>query len=182
MFAKLPLSWLLLVLGGALNLAGCVAYGTGNSTLNLVGLFYGVPLLLGGFALKAAELKPVVYKQPPTDEVLARRDRLATATQTQVRKDVTRFRYGESAHLEAALGKLGLAPTGEERPVLAAIEEVALEGDRYGLILEFASPHISLEQWQEKQGKLERFFGPGLVAEIAPGEGDRIRLNLISGP
>jgi hypothetical protein len=178
-FGSLPLAQILLTAGGVLTVLAGVSYVTGNSTLNLVTFFYGVPILLGGLALKAAELKPAAYKTPSSPEVIALRDRLATPTQTQIRKDVTRYRYGEEAHLSLALERLGLAPTNPERPMLLTVEEVDLNGD-YGLILEFDAPKMPFSNWEAKRDKIERFFGPGIRAELAQGEGAIVRLSLIA--
>jgi hypothetical protein len=178
-FGSLPLARILLYAGGALTAIAAVAYVIGNSTLNLITFFYGVPVLLGGLALKAAELKPAPYKTPTSPAVVALRDRLATPTQNQVRKDVTRYRYGEEAHLSLALERLGLAPTDPERPKLVSVEEADLQGD-YGLILEFESPKMPFETWQTKRDKIERFFGPNLRAEVAQGEGAIVVVSLIS--
>jgi len=178
-FGSLPLARILLYAGGALTAIAAVSYVLGNSTINLITFFYGVPILLGGLALTAAELKPAPYKNPPTPEIVALRDRLATATQNQVRKDVTRYRYGEEAHLSLALERLGLAPTNPERPMLVGVDEVDLNGD-YGLILEFDSPKMPFETWQAKREKIERFFGPNLRAEVVQGEGSIIILSLIA--
>ena len=73
MLRQTSLGTLGLILGGVLTVVGLTAYFAGNPTLNLVGFFYGIPLLLGGLALKAAELKPVPFSQPTTPEVLALR-------------------------------------------------------------------------------------------------------------
>lgn len=181
MFRKIPLSWVLLVVGFGLTVTGFWAYADGNSTLNLVGFFYGIPVLLGGAALKAAELKPVPYKVETTGKILELRKSQATATQNQVRNDVTRFRYGQEAHLDEALAKLGLSPTDEERPVLHSLVEGDRDG-RYKLVLSFASPYIEFATWQEKREKLERFFGPNITAEVSHGEeitlkdGDKLTL------
>ncbi|MEM9772087.1 MAG: DUF2854 domain-containing protein [Cyanobacteria bacterium P01_D01_bin.73] len=169
MFRKVPLSWVLLVVGFILTILGFWAYASGNSTLNLVGFFYGIPVLLGGAALKAAELKPVPYRVETSDKVLELRKAQATQTQEQVRKDVTRFRYGQEAHLDEALERLGLSPTDEERPVLHSIVEADHDG-LYNLTLSFASPYISFDTWQEKREKIERFFGPNITTDITHGE------------
>lgn len=177
MLGKLRLSILLLVVGAILTVVGFGAYAVGNSTLNLVGFFYGIPVLLGGAALKAAELKPVPFKTPPTPEVVALRQTQATATLNQIRKDVTRYRYGQEAHLDVALERLGLSPTDEQRPVLAAIAEEAIAG-AYALVLEFESPFIPFETWQGKRDKFERFFGPQVCAAVEDLGGDRVALTL----
>ncbi len=181
MFGKVPLALLGLVIGSILTSVGVVAYITNNATLNLAGFFYGIPLLLGGLALKASELKPIPFTKPTTPEVLKLREKQATVAQTKLRKDVTRYVYGQEAHLDEALGKLGLSPTDEERPNLIAIEETALDG-QYTLILHFESEYIPLDKWLEKQEKIDRFFGPGIRSQITQPEEDAIDLALISLP
>jgi hypothetical protein len=178
MLRQISLANLALVVGGIIAAVGFGAYFTDQPTLNLAGFFYGIPLLLGGLALKAAELEPVVFTQPTSDEILALREQQATDTQNQVRKDVTRFRYGQTAHLDDALERLGLAPTDEERPMLRGLREVAVDG-AYGLILEFDSPLMPIEIWEEKQQKIATFFGPGLHAKVSKTAENKIELALI---
>ncbi|MCT7948955.1 DUF2854 domain-containing protein [Ancylothrix sp. C2] len=168
-----------LSVGSVLTVVGFYAYFTNNPTLNLAGFFYGIPVLLGGLALKAAELKPVPLSQPTTPEIIALREKQATPTQLQIRKDVTRYRYGQEAHLDEALARLGLSPTDEERPVLRALRETEIDA-AYTLILEFHSPLISLETWQQKQEKIEKFFGPGVRATIEQPAQNQIELALIT--
>lgn len=181
MLRKIPLGDVGLWVGGVLTIVGFVAYFSNSPTLNLAGFFYGIPLLLGGLALKASELKPVQYSEPPSEVVIALRDRQATDTQNQIRKDVTRFRYGQEAHLDSSLEALGLSPTDEERPVLDGIRETSTDGD-YTLVLEFDSPLISFETWKDKREKLERFFGPGLRVTVSQPAEDRIEVALITLP
>ena len=180
MFRKISLANLALVVGSILAVVGFVAYFTDQPTLNLAGFFYGIPLLLGGLALKAAELEPADFTEPTSPEVLLLREHQATETQNQVRKDVTRFRYGQPAHLDDALERLGLAPTDEERPMLRGLREISVDG-AYGLILEFYSPLIAIELWEEKQAKITTFFGPGLHAIVSQTAEDQIELALIKG-
>jgi hypothetical protein len=171
-----------LVVGGILTIVGFVAYFVlDNATLNLVGFFYGIPLLLGGLALKAAELEPVPYTQPSSPEVIGLRDRQATPTQTQIRKDVTRYRYGQPVHLDTSLEALGLSPLDEERPILTGIREGATN-DAYTLVLEFDSPYIPYELWQQKQEKMTTFFGPGVEVALSQPAADRVEVALIAVP
>jgi hypothetical protein len=179
MFRQIPLSLVLMNVGGFLTLMGFFAYATDNPTLNLVGFFYGVPLLLGGLALKSAELEPVPFSELTSASVVKLRDTQATSTLNQIRKDVTRFRYGQEAHLDLALEKLGLAPSDDDRPVLKGLQESEIDGD-YALTLEFYSPFITIETWQEKREKIERFFGPGIKVTIEPNiEKEEINVALI---
>lgn len=181
MLRQTSLGTLGMTVGTVLTIVGFVAYGTGNATLNLAGFFYGIPLLLGGLALKAAELKPVPFSKPTTASVLALREQQATVTQNQIRQDVTRFRYGQDAHLDSSLSSLGLNPTDEERPVLTGLREAEVDGT-YALILEFDSPLIPLEVWQQKQGKMTSFFGPSLRIELTEPVPNHIDLAMIVTP
>jgi len=171
MLRQTSLGTLGLCIGGILTITGFVAYGTGNATLNLVGFFYGIPLLLGGLALKASELKPIRFSQPTSPSVLKLREQQATTTQKQILKDVMRYRYGQKAHLDSSLESLRLSPTDEERPVLSALRETEVDG-AYTLILEFNSPLIPLETWQQKREKIENFFGPGIKVDLTQSESD----------
>lgn len=177
MLRKIPLAAVGLTVGGILTAVGFYAYAVGMNTLNLAGFFYGIPLLLGGLALKASELKPVPYTVETSPEVQELRSQ-ATPTQEQLRKDVTRFRYGQEAHLDESLEKLGLSPTDEERPILVGLQEQSRDG-AYTLVMEFYSPFFDLEKWQEKKEQIEKFFGPDIKAEITQPEKSKIDLALI---
>lgn len=179
MLRKTSLGNVLLVVGGILTVVGFVAYFQDNATLNLAGFFYGIPVLLGGLALRAAELEPTQYSRETTSEVLTLREQQATPTQNQVRSDVTRYRYGQEAHLDEVLERLGLAPSDEERPELTAVREEAIDGG-YALVLEFDSPHIPLATWLDKQSKIEKFFGPNIRAEMTEPQENQVDLALIA--
>ncbi|MDJ0555371.1 MAG: DUF2854 domain-containing protein [Microcoleaceae cyanobacterium MO_207.B10] len=181
MLGKTSLATVGLILGGIIFIIGTGAYFTDNPTLNLAGFFYGIPLLLGGLALKAAELEPVPFTQPTTEEILALREQQATQTQNQLRQDVTRYRYGQKVHLEESLARLGFTPTDELRPIMQGIREIAVDG-AYTLVLEFDSPSISLDTWEQKQDKMSSFFGPGLKAEVSQPSPGKIDLALITTP
>ena len=181
---KISLASVGLYIGGILFVLGFWAYAKGNSTLNLVGFFYGFPILLGGFAFKSSEVTPIPIIIPESATVLAVRKVAETPTQKQLRKDVTRYRYGIKAHLDEILEKLGMSPTDEERPLLVGIyEELSQDEDTkgaYSLVLRFRSPLMSFEFWQEKHDKLTRFFGPGIVAVVTELENKEVDLRLIS--
>ena len=158
---------------------GFIAYATGNATLNLAGLFYGTPILLGGLALKASEIKPTPFSQATSPEILALREAQATDTQNQIRLDVTRYRYGQEAHLDESLERVGLSPTDEERPLLVALHEEDISGS-YALVLEFESPLINLDTWQERREKIQTFFGPGIQAKISQPEEEKVEVALVT--
>jgi hypothetical protein len=175
MLRQTSLATLGLSVGSILTIIGLIAYATDNPTLNLAGFFYGIPLVLGGLALKTAELKPIPLSQPTSPEILALREQQATVTQNQIRKDVTRYRYGQDVHLDYALARLGLGP------VLTTLEESETDG-AYTLTLQFESPLISLEAWQQKQEKIEAYFGPGVRVRLTQPTEERIDLALIAIP
>jgi Protein of unknown function (DUF2854) len=179
MFGQIPLSLILINVGGLLALIGFFAYAIDDPTFNLIGFFYGVPLLLGGLALKSAELEPVPFTQVTPANLVKLREQQATPTLNQIRKDVTRYRYGQEAHLDLALEKLGLAPSDDDRPVLKGLRESEING-AYALTLEFYSPFMKLDVWKEKREKIARFFGPGIDAKIEPDlENEEINVTLI---
>jgi hypothetical protein len=180
MLGQFSLGTLGLIVGGGLTIAGFVAYFANSPTLNLIGFFYGMPLLLGGIALKITELQPVPLSQR-SPSALSLRETQATETQNQIRKDVTRYRYGQKAHLDSSLSHLGLSPTDQERPVLLGLREEDRAG-AYALVLEFDSPMIKFNTWQEKREKMERFFGPGLRVELTALPDDEIEVALIATP
>jgi hypothetical protein len=179
MFGKIPLATLGLVVGGILTTVGFAAYFGNNATLNLVGFFYGFPLLLGGLALRASELKPVPLAT--TTELIELRSQQATVTQTKIRKDVTRYEYGKNVHMEEALNFLGLNPTDEERPVLVGLREEDMSG-AYTLVMEFESPVMPLATWEKKHEKMTRYFGPGVTVDITQPTSGRIDVALIRQP
>jgi hypothetical protein len=182
MLRQISLAMVGLVVGGILTIVGFIAFFIlDNATLNLIGFFYGIPILLGGLALKAAELEPAPYAPPTADEIVALRDRQATATQTQIRKDVTRFRYGQRAHLDTSLKALKLSPTDEECPMLKNIREEDIDG-AYALVLQFESPFFPAPAWKDKQQKMTGFFGPGVRVEVNALDEEVVEIALIANP
>ncbi|MGB3535926.1 MAG: DUF2854 domain-containing protein [Microcoleaceae cyanobacterium] len=179
MLRRISLAKLGLIVGGIMTIIGFIAYFADYPTLNLAGFFYGIPILLGGLALKASELKPVAITQPTTEAVVQLREQQATETQNQVRLDVTRYRYGESAHLIEAIERLGLGAIDEDHPTLIGLQETVIDG-AYALVLEFDSPFISLEEWKEKQEKIARFFGPNIRTTVHQADEETVNLALIA--
>ena len=113
--------------------------------------------------------------------MLELRKQQATATQDQIRQDVTRYRYGQEAQLDTALSHLGLSPTDQERPTLKGLRETEIHGD-YALVLEFESPLIPLEVWQQRQQKMTTFFGPGVQVELSQPAEDEVELAIVATP
>ncbi len=179
MLRKISLGTVGLIIGGFLTTMGFVSYAVHNATLNLIGFFYGIPVLLGGLALKANELKPIPFVPPTPESVVSLREQKATETQNQVRQDITRYRYGIDVHLDKALSHLGIGQLDEELPELLALREMEIDGN-YALILDFDSPQVPLNVWEEKQQKMTGFFGPGVDVKIEQKEDEQIELALIT--
>ena len=55
---------LVTIFGGVLTVIGSIAYATGSANLSLPTIFYGIPIFLGGLALKSSELPPAVRITP----------------------------------------------------------------------------------------------------------------------
>jgi hypothetical protein len=177
MFGKISLATLGLRLGVVLTSVGAIAYATNHPTLNLAGFFYGLPLILGGLALKSTELKPVAIEPPTPPDILTLRTQTATITQNKIRKDVTRYCYGKDAHLDEALKYLGLNPGREECPVLIRLRESGTDGN-YALTLTFESESVPLESWQQQQDKMVRYFGPDVEVVIGQPEPHQVEVTL----
>ena len=89
---------------------------------------------------------------------------------------MTRWRYGQKAHLESSLEALKLWDE-DAPPQLLAVEEIDRDG--YGLRLQFERNGVALERWQERRERLGRFFGPGLQAELEEEGPGRLSLLLV---
>jgi Protein of unknown function (DUF2854) len=178
-FGKVPFALLCLIAGAILTVVGTIAFLMNYAALNMAGFFYGIPLFLGGIAFYITELKPVPLTQPTLPAVVALRARQATATQQQILNDLTRYRYGQKAHLDSALKFLGLSPTDEERPEIVGVYETIVD-DAYTLVLGFESPMITFETWQKKQDKMTAFFGPGVKVLLENPEEDLIKVSIVA--
>lgn len=162
-----------------LTVVGSVAYLHDNANLSLPTIFYGIPILLGGLALKSAELPPAERLTPPA-QLRELRDQPSSEPLKRLLNDVTRWRYGQKAHLESSLEALKLWDEADP-PRLEQVEELA-DPLGYGLRLIFVPAGVPAARWQEREERLGRFFGPGLQAEVAsPGDG-RISLTLRPRP
>jgi hypothetical protein len=178
MLSKISLASVVLFLGISLSTMGTIAYIADNATLNLGGFFYGFPLVLGGLAFKITELKPILPSQEISPEILALREAHATPTQLQIRRDINRYRYGQEAHLDEALAKVGLSPSDEERPLLIAFRETAIE-EAYTLVLEFYSPGLGWDVWEKRREKIERFFGPGIKVTLEQPQDEKVDVFMV---
>ena len=150
--------------GGVLTVVGAIAYATGSANLSLPTIFYGIPILLGGLALKSSELPPAKRVTPKNALREARQQ--APAELNKLLGDVTRWRYGQKAHLETSLEALKLWDE-DNPPALTEIEELSSAAG-YGLRLRFEGNAVPMDRWEDKLERLGRFFAKGMKAELTP--------------
>ena len=167
---------LVTIAGASLSVIGWVGYATGNANLSLPTIFYGIPILLGGLALKSSELEPAELL-PASAEAIALRQAPASQTLRKLVKDVTRWRYGQKAHLESSLEALKLWDE-EAPPQLLSVAELAVDG-RYALAMRFRCEGVDYSRWQEKAERLGRFFDKGLQARLSQPRASEVLLELL---
>ncbi|KAJ4885414.1 acclimation of photosynthesis to environment [Raphanus sativus] len=155
-----------------------------GSEWSAIMLTYGFPLAIIGMALKYAELKPVPCLSYA--DAVKLRETSATPILTQVRNDVTRYRYGDEQHLEEALKRifqygLGGGIPRRSAPILTMIKEEVMTDGRYCLVLVFEAKALELSDFEKRQAKFTSFFGPNITAEVGKGESDDLyEVRLIS--
>jgi len=135
--------------------------------LNISGLgfVYGIPVCLAGAALKYAEIKPVPCTTYPAAERAY--EAKATETITKIKQDVTRHRYGDEAHLDTTVKKLGLVIPGKDYPQLKELREEDVNGE-LGFTMVWQSLDTPYKMWADERRvkKYSTFFGPGVTADV----------------
>jgi hypothetical protein len=162
--------------GTALTLVGTLAYLRDDANLSLPTIFYGLPILIAGLALKSSELAPAARVTPP-EQLKQLRDQPSNEPLRRLLADVSRWRYGQKAHLESSLEALKLWKD-DDPPQLLSVEELSLP-EGYGLRLEFELHGVPADRWFERQERLGRFFGTGLRAELDQPKAGRLNLRLL---
>lgn len=141
---------------------------SGADGLNVSGLgfVYGIPVFLAGAALKYAEINPVPCKSTPAAESIF--ESKATEIMKKIKQDVTRHRYGDEAHLDTTVKKLGLVVPGKDYPQLIELREDAAEGGEFSFTMVWQSIDTPYKMWADERRvkKYETFFGPGVTAEV----------------
>ena len=130
------------------------------------------PILLGGLALKSSSC----HRRIPKEALKQEREQ-APPELGKLLGDVTRWRYGQKAHLESSLEALKLWDE-DNPPQLLEIEELS-ETAGYGLRLRFALNAVAQERWNDKQDRLGRFFAKGMQAKLIPLDEEHLDLLLI---
>ncbi|WP_320676429.1 DUF2854 domain-containing protein [Prochlorococcus sp. MIT 1300] len=166
---------LITVTGAVLTVIGTVAYLTGAANLSVPTLFYGFPIFIGGLALKTSELPPA--KLINSQNALKAAKGEAPDELIKLVGDVTRWRYGQKAHLESSLEVLKLWD--EDNPPQLKEIELLKSPDGYGARLKFELGGVPLGRWQEREDRLSRFFATGLKADLKILNSEEIDLTLL---
>ncbi len=152
---------------GAVLFAFCIGkflLNNGESdVVSTFGFVYAIPALVGGLALKYAELPPVNLDTTPA--AVSTREKKATKIQAKILSDATRFTYGD-AHMEDPLKALKLAPRGMGPPELVNLAEFVTPEGEYALTMRFFAPNTPYRVWKDRAPRLARFFGPGVRATL----------------
>merc|ERR1712194_357659 len=91
----------------------------------------------------------------------------ATEIISKIKQDVTRHRYGDEAHLDTTVKKLGLVIPGKDYPQLKELREDEEDGE-LTFTMVWQSLDTPYKMWADERRikKYETFFGPGVSAEV----------------
>merc|ERR1719460_1161970 len=173
----------LVSISGAVLFVFCIAkflLNSGESDLvSTFGFVYAIPALVGGLALKYAELPPVKFDTSPAAE--AKRESTGTTIQQKIVSDATRFTYGD-AHMEDPLRALKLAPRGMGVPDLVKLAEAVTPDGQYSLTMRFFAPNTPYRVWKDRGPRYARFFGPNVRATLKKYDASKrqVELSLIT--
>lgn len=161
---------LVIGLGVLITFASFAEYFNDNAGegLNVSGLgfIYGVPIFLAGAALKYAEIDPVpCFSGPGGEDTFEQK---ATETIRKIKQDVTRHRYGDEAHLDTTVKKLGLVVPGKSYPQLQELRQEKDADGELAFTMVWQSLDTPYKMWADERRvkKYETFFGPGVAAEV----------------
>jgi len=158
---------------------------SGSEGLNVSGLgfVYGIPIFLAGAALKYAEIDPVPVFS--TNEGAAIYESKTTDTIDKIKQDVTRHRYGDEAHLDTTVKKLGLVVPGKAYPQLRELREEEVDGE-LAFTMVWQSLDTPYKMWADERRikKYETYFGPGVSAEVVKIDAEQrlVGIRLTTGP
>jgi len=179
---------LIIGLGVAITVLSFSEYltGEGGEGLNVSGLgfVYGIPVFLAGSALKYAEIEPVpCYVNGNSDAIF---DAKATEIIKKIRQDVTRHRYGDEAHLDTTVKKLGLVVPGKDYPQLQELRVNTTPEGELAFTMVWQSQDTPYKMWADESRvkKYETFFGPNVNAKCVKIDAEEriVGIELTSGP
>ena len=91
-----------------------------------------------------------------------------TETIRKIKQDVTRHRYGDEAHLDTTVKKLGLVVPGKDYPQLKEIRQEGTADGELAFTMVWQSIDTPYKMWADERRvkKYETFFGPNVSAEV----------------
>lgn len=152
-------------------------------SLSGLGFVYGIPIFLAGAALKYAEIDPVPVQS--TEQANNVFEAKATETMKKIKQDVTRHRYGDEAHLDTTVKKLGLVVPGKDYPQLRELRQDVTPDGETAFTMVWQSIDTPYKMWADERRvkKYETFFGPGVKAEVVKIDAEQrlVGIRLITG-
>ncbi|KAL3784385.1 hypothetical protein ACHAW5_010536 [Stephanodiscus triporus] len=147
--------------------------GGDGPTLSGLGFVYGIPIFLAGAALKYAEIEPVPCVSSANADALF--EAKATEIMRKIKQDVTRHRYGDEAHLDTTVKKLGLVVPGKSYPQLQELRQDVTPDGELSFTMVWQSLDTPYKLWAEekRRRRYETFFGPGVGAEVVKVDAER---------
>jgi len=173
------LSNVILSLGGIITGSSFIEYFSDSSSYNSgsglsgIGFVYGLPIILIGCALKYGELKPVPIKTTSACNALFELKK--TETIEQIKKDVTRHRYGDEAHLDTTVKSLGLVIPKKRYPQLKYLEYGISDEKELEFMMVWESLDTPFRIWNEndKIDKYDTYFGPNIWSKVIKVSGSK---------
>jgi len=163
------------IAGSILAFTGLISYFNDATNLSVPTFFYGVPILLIGLAMKNTEINPA--KSKISESQLDKLNLKGPKELVDLIGDVTRFKYGQKAHLETSLQSLKLWD--EKKPPQLIEIELAENNQGFIVRMKFEFCGVPIEKWQEKKDRLGRFFAKDLIADVTPGSPGELTLELL---
>ncbi len=150
------------IIGALLTVVGLLSYFTNAANLSVPTFFYGVPILLIGLALKNSELPPATNISTSSQSIKLKSD--GPIELENLINDVTRYRYGQKAHLESSLKVLKL--WNDENP--PQLQEIKIINNdlSLGVMMKFEIFGVPIDKWYEKKDRLGRFFVKNFEANM----------------
>lgn len=147
--------------------------GGSEGGLSSLGFVYGIPVFLIGLSLFYAEIQPVVVIANSKEEALYEAKK--TDTMDKIRKDVTRHRYGDDAHLDSTLEALGLKLPQKKFPKMQTIDLSETPEGELVYSMTFQSAETPYKVWTdpERIKRYNKFFGPGIEASVQKVDADK---------
>ena len=117
----------------------------GDGSLSSLGFVYGIPVFLIGLSLWYAEIPPVVVESSEAGDRAWEKHQ--TDTLSKIKKDVTRHRYGDDAHLDTSLEALGLKLPQKKFPRFQTIVQEETADGQLVFTMVFESLETPFKVW-----------------------------------